>query len=260
MVRLLFVNGCVDRGRSRTLRLAKELISRIEADEVDEMVLEEADLAPLDTTRLKRRESLALAGELEDPEFSVARRYASADILVVATPFWEFGFNSMTKIFLENVSQIGISFAYTDEGVPQGLTSIGRAYYVTTRGGFTDDAHDLGFMMFKEIATMHGIGDVRIISANALDIVGNDPEAIIDDAISRIDRILRGRRRKPGSRRPPAGGSCEADGSDWWLHRDRQQRPRSGRIRLLEEGRTRQARIASGFSAAPARRRSPATL
>ena len=190
MTRLLFVNGCVDRERSRTMRLAKELISRIEADEIDEMVLEEEGLAPLDTARLKKREELALAGRLDDPEFSVARRYASADILVVATPFWESGFNSMTKIFLENVSQIGISFMYTDEGVPRGLTSIGRAYYVTTRGGFTDDDHDLGFMMFKEVAAMHGIEDVRILSANALDIVGNDPEAIIDDATSRIDGAL----------------------------------------------------------------------
>jgi len=190
MTRLLFVNGCVDRERSRTMRLAKELISRIEADEIDEMVLEEEGLTPLDTARLKKREELALAGRLDDPEFSVARRYASADILVVATPFWESGFNSMTKIFLENVSQIGISFMYTDEGVPRGLTSIGRAYYVTTRGGFTDDDHDLGFMMFKEVAAMHGIEDVRILSANALDIVGNDPEAIIDDATSRIDGVL----------------------------------------------------------------------
>lgn len=190
MTRLLFVNGCVDRERSRTMRLAKELISRIEADEIDEMVLEEEGLAPLDTARLKKREELALAGRLDDPEFSVARRYASADILVVATPFWESGFNSMTKIFLENVSQIGISFMYTDEGVPRGLTSIGRAYYVTTRGGFTDDDHDLGFMMFKEVAAMHGIEDVRILSANALDIVGNDPEAMIDDATSRIDGAL----------------------------------------------------------------------
>lgn len=190
MTRLLFVNGCVDRERSRTMRLAKELISRIEADEIDEMVLEEEGLAPLDTARLKKREELALAGRLDDPEFSVARRYASANILVVATPFWESGFNSMTKIFLENVSQIGISFMYTDEGVPRGLTSIGRAYYVTTRGGFTDDDHDLGFMMFKEVAAMHGIEDVRILSANALDIVGNDPEAIIDDATSRIDGVL----------------------------------------------------------------------
>ena len=190
MTRLLFVNGCVDRERSRTKRLAEELISRIEADEIDEMVLEEAKLAPLDTARLKKREELALAGRLDDPEFSAARRYASADILVVATPFWEFGFNSMTKIFLENVSQIGISFMYTEEGVPQGLTSIRRAYYVTTRGGFTDDDHDLGFMMFEEVTAMHGIKDVRILSANALDIVGNDPEAIINDAISRINRIL----------------------------------------------------------------------
>ncbi|MBR7006060.1 MAG: NAD(P)H-dependent oxidoreductase, partial [Candidatus Methanomethylophilaceae archaeon] len=109
----------------------------------------------------------------------------------VATPFWEFGFNSMTKIYLENVSQLGISFVYTDEGMPKGLTSIKKAYYVTTRGGFTDDEHDLGYKMFKEVAGMHGIEDVRILSANALDIVGNDPEAIMKDAISKIDGLLR---------------------------------------------------------------------
>ena len=191
MTRLLFVNGCVNRGRSRTLRLARELISRIGADEVEEMVLEEAGLAPLDTARLQKREGLAAAGRLDDPEFSEARQYASADVLVVATPFWEFGFNSMTKIYLENISQLGISFVYTDEGVPKGLTNIKKAYYVTTRGGFTDDEHDLGYMMFKEVVGMHGVKDVSILSAGALDIVGNDPEAIVKDAISRIDGLLR---------------------------------------------------------------------
>ena len=193
MTKLLFVNGCVNRERSRTLRLAKELISRIKADEVEEIVLEEAGLTPLNTARLQKREGLATAGRLDDPEFSEARRYASADVLVVATPFWEFGFNSMTKIYLENISQLGISFVYTDEGMPKGLTSIKKAYYVTTRGGFTDDEHDLGYKMFKEVAGMHGIKDVRILSANALDIVGNDPEAIVKDAISRIDELLRQR-------------------------------------------------------------------
>ncbi len=191
MTRLLFVNGCINREKSRTLRLAKELISRIKADEFEEIVLEKAGLTPLNTSRLQKREGLALAGKLDDPEFSEARRYASADILVVATPFWEFGFNSMTKIYLENVSQLGISFVYTDDGVPKGLTDIKKAYYVTTRGGFTDDGHDLGFMMFKEVLGMHGAKDVKILGANALDIIGNDPESILNDAISRIDGLLR---------------------------------------------------------------------
>ena len=191
MTKLLFVNGCVNHERSRTLRLARELISRIKTDEVEEMVLEEAGLTPLDSARLQKREGLALAGRLDDPEFSEARRYASADVLLVATPFWEFGFNSMTKIYLENVSQLGISFVYSDEGVPQGLARATKAYYVTTRGGFTDDEHDLGYKMFKEVAGMHRIEDVRILSANALDIVGNDPEAIMKDAISKIDGLLR---------------------------------------------------------------------
>ena len=177
------MNACVDRERSRTMRLAEALVSRLGADEVEEVVLEEAGLAPLDTVRLRKREALAMDGKLDDPEFSEACRYASADVLVFATPFWEFGFNSMAKIYLENVSQLGISFVYSDEGVPQGLARATKAYYVTTRGGFTDDMHDLGYMMFKEVVGMHGIKDVRILSASALDIVGNDSGAIVEDAI-----------------------------------------------------------------------------
>ena len=190
MTSVLFVSGCVDRGRSRTQRLAEALIARLDADRVDEIILEEAKLAPLDTERLRRRSELASRGDFGDPEFAEARRYASADILVFATPFWEHGFNSMAKIYLENVSQLGVSFVYGDDGVPQGLAKMSRAYYVTTRGGFTDDSHDLGYMMFREILGMHGVRDIRILSASALDIAGNDSEAIVSDAIDRIGSII----------------------------------------------------------------------
>ena len=190
MTRLLFVNGCVNREKSRTLKLARALIDRIGADEVTEIVLEEAGLAPLDSARLWKREELARIGDLGNPEFNEARRYASSDILVVASPYWEHGFNAMTKIYLENVSQLGIAFRYDENGIPQGLTAITKAYYVTTRGGPTGDDDDLGFMMFKKIAEMHGIKDIRILSADSLDIVGNDPDKIVRKAISKISSIL----------------------------------------------------------------------
>ena len=35
-----------------------------------------------------------------------------------------------------------------------------------------------------------GITDIRVLSANALDIVGNNVEAILQDAISRIPDII----------------------------------------------------------------------
>lgn len=190
MTKLLFVNGCVNRERSRTLRLAKALIEHIGADEVTEIVLEEVGLTPLDSSRLWKREELARIGDLGNPEFNEARRYASADILVVATPYWEHGFNALTKIYLENVSQLGIAFRYDENGIPQGLTNISKAYYVTTRGGPTGDEDDLGYQMFRRIAEMHGVRDIRILSANALDIVGNDPEKIVESAISRISDII----------------------------------------------------------------------
>ena len=187
--RLLFVNACVRRDRSRTLRLAHALIDRYPGYEVDELVLEEMRLQPLDSGFLDRRDALTQAGDFDDPVFSIARRFADADVIVVATPYWENCFDSHLKIFMEHAAAVGVVFRYSPEGMPIGMCRARVLYYVTTRGGPVTDGDDLGLKIYESLCPIYGIGKCIPISASGLDLVGNDPDAMMDYAVGRIGRM-----------------------------------------------------------------------
>ncbi|MCQ2079718.1 MAG: NAD(P)H-dependent oxidoreductase [archaeon] len=190
MEKLLFVNACVNRERSRTLRLAREVIARHPECEVDEIVLEDLGLRPLDSETVDRRNGLAREGRFDDPIFDIAHRFADADVIVIATPFWENAFNSMTKIFMEHSGAVGVAFRYSESGMPVGMCRARRLYYVTTRGGPVPDEGDLGFRIYENVAHTYGIEDVRCISASALDIITNDAEAIMSEAVEKVRTML----------------------------------------------------------------------
>lgn len=182
--KLLFINACVRRDRSRTLRLARAVVDQYPDHEVEELVLEEMGLRPLDSAFLDKRDALISAGDYDDPIFDLAKKFAGADIIVVATPYWEDCFSSYVKIFMEHAAALGIVFRYSQEGMPIGLCKAKRLYYVTTRGGPIPDEGDLGYAVYRSICRTYGINECRIISASGLDIVGNDAEAIMDRALA----------------------------------------------------------------------------
>lgn len=191
MDKVLFVNACVNREKSRTLRLARALIGQFENAETEEIVLEELNLRPLDSAIIGKRNALAARGEFDDPVFAMSKKLASADIVVIATPFWENTFSSMTKIFMEYSGAVGVAFRYSESGMPVGMCKAKCLYYVTTRGGPVTDGQDLGYAIYRSLARTYGIGRTEIISADSLDIVANDPEKIMADAIARIPSVVR---------------------------------------------------------------------
>ena len=81
---------------------------------------------------------------------------------------------------------VGITFRYSEEGIPQGLCRAGEMYYVTTAGGlFLPE--DYGFGYVKALAEgFYGIPRVRLISAAGLDIDGADEEGILRDCMDEI--------------------------------------------------------------------------
>ncbi len=184
--KLLLVNACVRRDRSRTLRLARAVVDQYPDHEVEEFVLEEMGLRPLDSAFLDKRDALISAGDYDDPIFDLAKKFAGADIIVVATPYWEDCFSSYVKIFMEHAAALGIVFRYSQEGMPIGLCKAKRLYYVTTRGGPIPDEGDLGYAVYRSICRTYGIKECRIVSASGLDIVGNDAEAIMDRALASV--------------------------------------------------------------------------
>ena len=183
--KILYVNACV-RKDSRTKRLADRLISRLGGD-VEEIRLEEIHFGVSDEAFIIKRDRLLAAGEYDDPMFAQARAFASADLIVIAAPFWDLSFPAALKQYLEQINAIGITFRYTETGDPQGLCRAEKLYYVMTAGGpVYSDAYGYGYV--KALAqTFYGIPETELISAEGLDLIGADVEAILRETIRKID-------------------------------------------------------------------------
>ena len=185
---ILYVNACV-RKASRTGRLAEKLLQKL-GRSYEEIRLEEIDFSTVDEAYLDKRDQLISKGSFQDPMFDLARRFSEAETIVIAAPFWDLSFPSMLKQYLEHVNVIGITFEYSEAGVPVGLCRANRLFYVTTAGGYYVP-EEYGFGYVKALAqNYYGIQDVRQITAVGLDIDGADADAIMrsaEDALQGLD-------------------------------------------------------------------------
>ena len=129
---ILFINACV-RKESRTLVLAEDILSKMQGD-ITEIDLSKENLAPLNRVSLEEREHLLVSGEMDAPMFEHAKRFAQADEIVIAAPFWDLSFPSILKIYMEQITVAGITFEYRN-GRPTGLCKAKRLTYITTAGG-----------------------------------------------------------------------------------------------------------------------------
>ena len=184
MDNILYINACC-RENSRTDELAKHLLSRLKGN-IQEVKLYEEDLKPLDSKLLGERDRLLNDGKTDDEMFSLANQFASADVIVISAPYWDLMFPSVLKVYLENICVCGVTFRYSEKGVPLSLCKADKLYYVTTSGGFIGE-NNFGFDYVKAIATgFFGIGDVKFFSAEGLDIFGADVNLIMQKAKEEI--------------------------------------------------------------------------
>ena len=185
---VLFINACA-RSDSRTLRLGRHVLRRLGKD-YEELVLDRERIQPLYSERLAARDALIGAGKLDDEFFKYARQFAEADEIVVAVPYWALSFSAVLKNYIEAINVIGITFSYSDMGVPGGLCRAKRLIYVTTAGGqiYNDE---LGFGYIKTLCrTFYGIGELEYFKAEGLDVAGADVEGILCAAEAEIDEKL----------------------------------------------------------------------
>ncbi|MBP3729271.1 MAG: NAD(P)H-dependent oxidoreductase [Lachnospiraceae bacterium] len=177
---VLFVNACV-RGESRTIWLADRLLAQMK-EPWEELRLEEVPFPSVDEAFLKRRDALIAKERFEDPLFHLARQFAEADQIIIAAPYWDLSFPAALKQYFEQINVLGITFRYTPEGVPQGLCRARRLLYVTTAGGdFAPEEYGFGYV--RALArNYYGIPEVQQLKAAGLDLIGADPEAILQNA------------------------------------------------------------------------------
>ena len=177
---ILYVNACV-RKESRTKRLADKLLSKL-GEPYEELCLEKIAFPIVNEEYLNKRDQLISAGDFQSPAFDLARQFSEAETIVIAAPYWDLSFPSMLKQYLEQINVVGITFKYSEEGVPVALCKANRLFYVTTAGGLYVP-EDYGFGYVKALAqNFYGIQDVRKIEAVGFDIYGANVNSIMKDA------------------------------------------------------------------------------
>ena len=189
MEQILFINACPREG-SRTLELARHLLSKMEGS-VEELTIFEENLLPLNGKTLALRDKMTANQNFDHPIFKYAKQFAKADTIVLAAPFWDLSFPSALKIWLEYVMAKEITFRYTEEGFPFGLCKAKKLFYISTAGGPVLPAH-MGFSYVDGLAKSYfGIPETVLFSAENLDILGADTAAILTKAKEEIDNYWR---------------------------------------------------------------------
>ena len=184
---ILYVNACV-RKDSRTRSLAEKLLSKLDRP-YEEIRLEDISFPAVDEEYLNMRDRLIAEEEYQNPLFDFARQFSEADEIVIAAPYWDLSFPATLKQYLEQISVVGITFNYSEDGIPVGLCKAKRLFYVTTAGGlYAPDEYGFGYV--KALAQIYyGIQDVRKIEALGLDIDGADVHAIMTSAEDQLKGI-----------------------------------------------------------------------
>lgn len=175
----LYIN-CCPREESRTDCLAKALLGKL--GNYEEVNLYETELQALNKESIMKRSRMVEDGNFSDAMFDYAKQFASADVIVIAAPFWDSSFPAQLKVYIENIYVTGIVSKYDENGMPQGLCKADKLYYVTTAGGPYDGRFSYEYLksLGKDFL---GIPNVELIKAECLDIVGNNPEQILDEAM-----------------------------------------------------------------------------
>lgn len=187
IMEILYINACVRRN-SRTRYLAAHLLDKLDGN-ITAAELDRENIPPLSSATLALRDDIIRRGEYDADMLRYAREFASADIIVIAAPYWDLGFPALLKAYLEQIMVLNVTFRYNDSGVPEGLCRAKKLYYITTAGGtiFTD----FGYSYVKTLAEVFfGIRDTVCFKAEGLDIHGADVEEILHKAEGNIDRYF----------------------------------------------------------------------
>ncbi len=117
----------------------------------------------------------------------------SSDLLVIASPMWNFGMPSSLKAWIDHVVRAGKTFRYAGAGV-EGLAQGKKAILVLASGGvFTEEpwkSWDTVEPYLRQILGFIGITDVQTVRAQGMNLPALAPRAIPDGEASIAALVL----------------------------------------------------------------------
>ena len=188
-MRILYINAAV-RAQSRTDMLARYVLEKL-GGEVTEVRPNDLGLPATDENFLKMRDKASAEHSFDYRVFDAAKQFAQADAVVIAAPFWDLSFPAALKLYFEHINVLGLTFEYSESGMPVSLCKAKKLFYVTTAGG-TIFNEQFGFGYIDSLAELfYGIEERKLFKAEGLDIYGADVQAILDGAKAEIDRYFK---------------------------------------------------------------------
>ena len=146
------IAGCFDQSSSQVRDLSNGLKS-IDREWVTANLTEETARSPRNIDSLKLSDELI--AELQ-----------WADIVIIATPIYNFSVPSALKAWIDHVCRAGKTFNYTEAG-PKGLLANKQGILVITSGGVPVDSFvDFATPYLRQMLSFIGVTDVQTVSAD----------------------------------------------------------------------------------------------
>lgn len=191
MSKVLYIKANAKKeGESRTFRISDSFVEEYKKinpnDEIITLDLYKEGIAPLPEGQLAELHVPAPGIGKDHPILKYAFQFLEADKYVIAEPFWNLSIPAILKAYIDYICVTGITFKYTETG-PVGLCAGKKAVNITTRGGdYSSEpaaSYENGDKYLRTILGFLGITDFKTIAGNGLDVIGNDVEAIVEEAI-----------------------------------------------------------------------------
>ncbi len=199
MSQILYIKANIKQeGQSRTFQLSDYFIEEYKKlhpeDEITILDLYEEGINFLTAEDLDSVFGPKTDESKNHPILKYAYQFAAADKYVIAEPMWNLNIPAILKAYIDYVSVTGITFKYTAEGAV-GLCHDKKAINITTRGGQYSvepfSAYEMGDRYLRTIFNFFGITDFTTISADELDVIGNDVTEILNSAKNKVNEVVR---------------------------------------------------------------------
>ena len=113
----------------------------------------------------------------------------AADLIVIASPMYNFGISSTLKAWFDHVLRAGVTFRYTENG-PEGLLDGKQAVVIESRGGLYSEgpaaAMDGQEGHLRTMLGFMGVRDVTFVRAEKLAFGPDSAEASIAAAVAEL--------------------------------------------------------------------------
>ena len=185
MEKILFINSCYNYEKSRTLYLAKKIFEKFDIDsnfDFEEVKLKDLHLLPLSEEKLNTRFDLKNKNLFDMDMLTYSKKVLSADIVVIAAPYYDFSYPSILKLFIENISVPNLMYNYTKDGYT-GYARGRKFIYITTRGSNLPDEEDFGYLNLDRMFKLYGFKESQLIGFGGTD--------FYEEPLKEIDKFVK---------------------------------------------------------------------